>query len=361
MKRFLLRSIVFAVPFAALALIELLVLPIDFSTFRVWEALRTDSMRAVLPGYFYPHMQVTKMEEGDLGHHSANAVKRRVEWQTDGRGYRNSDEAETARVVIIGDSNTVGSGLTQGDTIPAALGRALGTPVYGLAPGSVNALLKNRWFLDTPPRIVIVASVEWDLMGLRRIKGELARPSAFQRLLIRADAAIKENPLIQALAVPLDRLFKMNLLLYTRAAIRRAFVSHGRAQAQGAPQMLFLLGEKANEDVSQADFDHCVETIVSYRNFFKDRGIRFIFLPIPNKENIYYNLLPARKKPVFVAQLIAALKAAGVETIDTQTAFDETYRERGPVLYQTDDSHWGPEGVKVAARLLAKAISGSGK
>lgn len=361
MVRFLLRSLIFAIPFAALALVELFVLPIDFSTFRAWEALRTDSMRAVLPGYFYPHMKVTKTEEGDLGHHSPNAVKKRVEWQTDGRGYRNSNEAEAAGVVIIGDSNTVGSGLTQRDTLPAALGRALGTPVYGLAPGSVNALLKEGWFLDTPPRIVIVASVEWDLTGLRRIKRELARPSAFQRLLIRADAAIKENALIDALAVPLDRLIKMNLLHYTRAAIRRAFVSGGSAPGGGEPQMLFLLGEKANADVPQATFDKCVETIVSYRNFFAGRGIRFIFLPIPNKENIYYGLLPSRKKPVFVAQLIETLRKQGVETIDTQAAFDTAYRERGPVLYQTDDSHWGPEGVKIAARLLGEAISSGGK
>ena len=361
MKRFLLRFLIFSVPFAALALIELFVLPIDFSTFRVWEALKTDSMRAVLPGYFYPRMKVAKTEEGDLGHHSPNAVKRMVEWQTDGRGYRNNDEAEAAAIVIVGDSNTVGSGLTQRDTVAASLGRALRTPVYGLAPASVNTLLKERWFLDTPPRIVIVASIEWDITGLRRIKHELARPSASQRLLIRAGAAIKENPLIQTMAQPLDRLFKMNLLHYTRAAIRRAFAARGRAPAHGEPQMLYVLGEKANADVPQTALDRSVETIVSYRDFFAGHGIRFIFLPIPNKENIYYDLLPTRKKPVFVAELIAALGKAGVETIDTQGAFDTACLERGPVLYQTDDSHWGPEGVKIAARLLAEAISSGGK
>ena len=369
MRRFILRALIFLIPFIALVFIEQALLPIDYFTFRVWEALKVDTLKGMLPGYFYPLKSVTKTEEGDLGHHTIFAVKKYVEWETDRFGYRNRESRGSAPpwdAVVVGDSNALGTGLTQQDTLAEVLSSLTGSKVYSFAPAIMNSFLKERRFLDRHPPIVILVSVEWDIPSLRSLKRELASPSSSERRLIDLRCAVKDNPLGQAVAEPLDRLLKANMLHYSRATLRRSIssipVHEPDTAVAGAPSIRFLLGESANKDVPPAQFERAVTVILSYKRLFDRWGTRFIFLPIPNKENILYDMLPSRKKPVFVRNLIAALSAAGVETIDTQQAFEEAYRSHGTTLYQMDDSHWNREGVRLAARLLAERIrSGQGR
>jgi hypothetical protein len=59
--------------------------------------------------------------------------------------------------------------------------------------------------------------------------------------------------------------------------------------------------------------------------------------------------------------LISELKSYGVETIDTQKAFEEAFQKNQILLYHTDDTHWNGNGVRLTADLLAKAIEGKHK
>ena len=360
MKRFVLRVLLFLVPFAALLAIEIALLPIDFFTFRAWEALKAESMSRYLPGYFYPDKSITKVEEGDLGHHSVNAVKRKVEWRTDQGGYRNSWQAGECGTLIIGDSNGVGTGLTQEDTPAQALARELGVKVYSFAPGSVNAYLKEQWFLDHPPSLVILLSIERQVVTLRPVKKELVSPSAFERQLIRARPLMSGSRMVQRIAIPVDRAFKAIMLHYMRAEIRRSlsFSTPPAGSGVGQKRILFLPPELFGHEVPEPLLRESVKVIAGYRDAFQRRGVRFVFLPIPDKENIYHDLVPLKKKPLFLTRLIPALRREGIETVDILNAFDETYRERGPVLYLPDDTHWGAEGVRIAARLIKQEIAG---
>ncbi|MBA4419206.1 MAG: hypothetical protein C0392_15060 [Syntrophus sp. (in: bacteria)] len=360
MKRFIRKFLLFLTPFAALIAIEILVLPIDFFTFRVWEALKIDSFKKTLPGYFYPSMKVSRIEEGDLAFHSPLAIKRHVEWETDRYGYRNRNSAAIPSIVIIGDSNTVGTGLTQKEALSEALGNTLNADVYSFAPAGPNAFLKESRFIENPPPIVVVAAIEREITLLPRIKRELAFPLSYEKAFIRFKCAIKETPLLQGMAVPLDRAIKGNMLHYVRAYTRRTIsivpAGHTWNPEKQGPFMRFVVGDGANNDIPKEQFDEALRVIVFYNKVFQEKGIRFIFLPIPNKENIYYELLPSKKKPVFLRQLIDALKSAGVETMDTQKAFEEAHKKGGELLFQTDDSHWSRRGVQIAASLLAEAI-----
>ncbi|HEY3276715.1 MAG TPA: hypothetical protein VGJ94_08850 [Syntrophorhabdaceae bacterium] len=360
MKRFVLRILLFLVPFAALLAIEIFLLPIDFFTFRVWEALKTDSMSKYLPGYFYPDMSVTKVEEGDLGHHSVNGVKRRVEWRTDRGGYRNSWPASECGTLIIGDSNGVGTGLTQEDTPARALARELGAKVYSFAPGSVNAYLKEQRFLDHPPSLVILLSIERQVVTLRPVKKELVSPSAFERQLIRARSLMSENRMVEKVAIPVDRAFKAIMLHYVRAEIRRnlSLSTPGGGKGEGQKRVLFLPPGLFGHEVPEALLKESVKVIAGYRDAFERRGVRFLFLPIPDKENIYHDLVPLKEKPLFLTRLVPALRKEGIETVDVLNAFEGTYRENGPELYLSDDTHWGAEGVRIAARLIKQEIAG---
>lgn len=98
-----------------------------------------------------------------------------------------------------------------------------------------------------------------------------------------------------------------------------------------------------------------MQVLEGYKEALEDQDIRFVFLPVPNKENIYHGLFPNQKKPQYLSRLIAALQEKGVEVIDTQTAFDKAFQE-GAQLYPCDDAHWNPEGVRITAELIAEAL-----
>ncbi len=364
MKRFILRLLLFLIPFIALTVMELFVLPIDFFTFRAWEALTVSTLDNWLPGYFYPRKTIVRTEEGDSGHHTSFAVERKnVVWQTDKFGYRNTKEMAKPQAVIIGDSNTAGSGLTQKDMISEALARHLGAPAYSYAPASLNTYLRERRFREHPPCAVVVAVIERNITVLRPVKEELAFPSALEKKYLDLRCAMKESPALQAVVVPIDRFLKANMLHSSRASLRRRVAAlaprEDSAPAKGGPvyEQGFVVREKAFEPVPREQMNAAVAVALSYHNLLKRLGITFVFVPIPNKENIYYDLFPGAKKPVFIRELTAELRRAGVEVIDLQTAYDETYRAKGQVVYQPDDSHWSALGVDIAARLLAETIN----
>ena len=60
-------------------------------------------------------------------------------------------------------------------------------------------------------------------------------------------------------------------------------------------------------------------------------------------------------------RLISELKRYGVETIDTQKAFEEAFEKNQILLYHTDDTHWNANGVRLTAELLVKAIEKKGE
>jgi len=371
MKRFFFKLTIFLLPFLALFFIELYLLPIDFFTFRLWEALKIHSLKWALPGYFYPKMDVTKVEEGDLAPYTKLSIKKHVHWFTDRYGYRKKDMplATKYRIVIIGDSNIAGSGLTQEDIISEVLEKKLNVSVYPISPGSINTFLKDIRFVDNPPDIVIIASIEREITGLRTPKRELVKPQWYEKLLQKIEFKIKTNSIIQATAMSIDRMLKWNLLHYSRAELRRLieriFSTRKGLCANGSIEnnksnlgsILFLQGKEANKEISENDFQRSVKTIQRYNEILKMRAIRFIFLPIPNKENIYYDLLFESKKPEFLKNLISTLIDMGIETIDTQKAFDEAYQKQGLLVFFPDDTHWNAHGVQIAADLLIKQIN----
>jgi hypothetical protein len=362
MKKFVLKSVLFLIPFLAAIGIELFVLPIDFFTFRVWEALVIRKYYNILPGQFYPNMEVTKMEEGDLAHHTKFASKRKAKWITDRYGYRkqNSNRVKN-EVVVIGDSNIAGSGLTQEDILSEVLERKLKGGVYPMSPGSLSTFLKEWRFKKDPPDIVIISSVERFIFYLPPVKDTSISKlrSQIREIGYRLRNQISANRLIQCVGVYLDRIYKANMLQYMRASLRRIGFPHSEAIPSNSVSskygpVLFFQGADLNKDVPKDQFDKAVQVIKTYDQLVRSKGIRFIFLPIPEKENIYHEGLHT-KKPVFLEQLISRLKNLGIETVDTQTAFDDAF-QKGVLLYHTDGTHWNENAVKIAADLIKDLI-----
>jgi alginate O-acetyltransferase complex protein AlgJ len=362
MKRFFLKSILFLSPFFIMIGIELFLLPIDFFTFRVWEALLIKEFRSILPGHFYPRMEITKLETGgDLAHHTPFAIPKKVKWMTDRYGYRKEDvKGIKPQVVIVGDSNIAGHGLTQKEMLSEVLEDRLKVPVYPYAPvGSINSYLKNLRFQKNPPKVVIVSLIERDILKMPFPKRSQRRQDFLPFYEWRDKT--KQTRWVQKVGVLLDRFFKMNMLNYARARIRSMAVMDFHYYPSKFGPMFFVQGEAANKEVSNEDFHRAVKTIEAYDQVLKGKGIRFIFLPIPNKENIYHDCLPNRRRPIFLEKLIQELKSRNIETVDTQKAFEGEYRRNGILLYFLDDSHWNGKGVQLAAEFTVKLIEGKGQ
>lgn len=358
----------------SLYFIEIFILPINFFTFRVWEAL---DVRTFLPGDFYPNMKISMIEVGSLGQHTRFAVKRKVEWETDRYGYRKRDIGISRYpIVIIGDSSIVGPGLTQKDILSEVLERRLKMSVYPFTSTTtvqfkVNKFLHEKRFVDYPPDIVILASGEGGIAKLAPLELTDDKKEKYSSIKQRFNSFLYSH---QYFAILLDRIDKNNMAFYFMSRIRQFFayplpvavkqeaLPLCTVQSMKNKQMLFnrVTVEKIadNKDILPEDIEGIMEAVNSYKQVFDKRGIRFIFLPIPDKENIYYDYLPIDnvKKPAFLAKLIPRLQSRGVEVIDTDKAFYEAYRQNNSLLYQTDDIHWNELGVQITADLIEKEL-----
>lgn len=351
MRRFISKLTLFLLPFSLAIFVELFVLPIDLFTFRAWESLVVRKYRNILPGPFYPNMKITKIEEGDLAHHTEFAVEKEVQWVTDRHGFRKQNtNLVSHKIVIIGESNIAGSNLTQKEILSEVLEDQLKVSVYPYAPVGINSFLKERRFKEHPPTIVIFAKVERELFELPALKQMKDR-----KWTSRLKEEINQNRWVQTIFTCLDRISKWNMLHYLRASMRRSVTKAQENQSGGVPsqygRIFFLQGAGANRDVPKEKLEKAIGVIKSYHDIITNRGIRFIFLPIPEKENIFHESL-LTKRPVFLEQLISGLKRQGIETVDTLKTFEEAYQKKQMLLYHTDDTHWNANGVKVAAELV---------
>lgn len=345
-KRLLVKLTLLALPFIVWPLIEATVLPINFFTFRIWETISVNKMR-IMSGPFYPNQHLVMHEEGELAPHTPFATKRRVEWYTDEFGYRNRDTK--CDVLLLGDSNITGVKLTQEETMAEVLERQLQKEVYAFAPATMNRFLATDRFQENPPEMVIVSSIERRIPFLPAVgaNGIESKVRNFTGNIINSSGLLTWS------AVTIDRITKLGLYHRTLAAMERKF---GRKEYIAHNNEFFIEGEIANRDFSEEEIQQIADVLEGYKHTLHERGIRFLFFPIPNKENIYYQLLPSQKKPDFLPRLIAELRKRDVDVVDIQNTFAHLYQDKKIPLFPVDDAHWNEIAVQVAAGKLARHI-----
>lgn len=353
MKKYGLKYFFFLLPFLAALSVELFILPMDYFSFRVWETLVAQHSYGLLKGPFYPNMTILKTEEGgDLKPSPACAIKKKdVLWQTDAYGYRKkAAPPQCYPVIIVGDSNTAGGGLSQTEMFSEVLEKRLGKGVYPLAPESLKDIFDHGLLKQTKPDVVILAIIE---RGILTGNFKIPRHAEFQELSFadRTIWSIRLNPAAQAAAILADRAFKANMLHYVKARINVKQSLNKQGVSKQSCPILFLQGAVANRNIPDQVRLQAAQNIKKWNDFFTARGIRFIFLPIPNKENIYYREVNT-PRPVFLEKLIRELQNMGVEVIDTQKAFAQITKQTDMHLYHRDDTHWNAEGAALAASLV---------
>jgi alginate O-acetyltransferase complex protein AlgJ len=284
-------------------------------------------------------------EEGELAPRTAFAQKRQVEWYTDSYGYRNRDTKND--VLLIGDSNVTGAKLSQDETLAEVLERLLGRDVYSFAPATINRFLATDRFQENPPELVIVSSIERRIPELPAV-GDNGLGSRVRNL---TGNLISSSSFLTSLTVTADRISKLALYRRTLAELDRAA---GRREYISYHNEFFMEGEHANRAYPPEELDRIADVLEGYQQALQERGIRFVFLPIPNKETVYYQLLPGQPEATFLPQLLNRLNERGIEYVDVQPVFQELYQQKQVQLYPVDDAHWNEVAVQVAAQLLTQ-------
>ena len=154
--RVCLRGLLIISPFLILTLIELFVLPIDYFTFRIWEAALSGDYR--YPAMYYPNLHIKKEKEYGDAYRSGIVQTKSVEWFTDSYGWRNRPEVEKRErydAVVIGDSNIVGSFLDQKNTLAEVLSERAHKTVYTYASESTALSL----FFSDPRPVLMTPSM----------------------------------------------------------------------------------------------------------------------------------------------------------------------------------------------------------
>lgn len=350
----LLKLSLFVLPFVLFLLLDAFLLPPTLFTFRAWEALKVKAFYPTLTGPFYPNQFLDVTEQGELAPYTPYAVPKRNVWITDAYGYRNLPTQGRADVLLLGDSFSAGVKLDQRELLSVVLGNRIGQPVYNMAPAPggftlmENFLATNR-FRKSPPKLVILQRNEGFLHLMQPIN---PADIAYIHMVHQRAARLPRGRAMDALAIGIDRFQKRNWYHWVSSKIDRVIqprelILHGNE--------VFMFGDTANRPKPEAEIDWLTRVVVSYRDTLRKLGIAFVFVPTPNKENIHYQLLPSRQKPVLLTWLTERLRAAGVPVVDLQTPFDSAHAA-GLRLYPRDDNHWSPQAVQIAAGKVQEVI-----
>ena len=335
----------------------------SFYAYREWEFMTTTEG----PGPFKPSTVFQARIYGDLANMLHLREFRRYHQQTfstDSAGFRNLESAPGTYfpVVVVGDSDMAGSSLSDEETFSRVLENKMNLPIYNYAPASILAFLADERFQKNPPQVVIWEAVERTInAGNFNSYGALPRNAHF----VRGQATSKKTPapsprLTNFWAQDLYHEIVWRLCGHHESAIGHIDLNSGMLFYQPGVQVL-------QQGANRRGLAEVVAGVDRIRQILADRDIAMIFLPLPDKENIYQELLPEpvrpSEQPAFLEQLLVTLRDQGINTIDLYVpfrtaapAFLQSRRDHDS-LYFLDDTHWNSQGVALAVEETSRHIN----
>ncbi len=119
--------------------------------------------------------------------------------------------------------------------------------------------------------------------------------------------------------------------------------------------MYFLNGR--NQDSHLDKINTVIKNIETYKHFCDSLEISFLFLPLPNKETVYYNEVPLSEQPGFLFKLDTELKKRNISTINSLKVFNLFRQKSNSLVYHLDDTHWNFNGINIIADEIVKEIN----
>lgn len=312
-----------------------------------------------LPNYKKNQVEAMLQPFGDLkriAHPSTEfeIEPRQVRFKTDGFGFRNEQDYHGQRFVLVGDSFTLGSGNTQEENLTGQLKRDYKVDTYNLAfPTDIKGYIQNieKFRDEYGSNFKVLLFVyegndftekeNWlDKNGYHRLKWTTRRwlkaykrffwDTALYRFTYFAYGAIK-NKNEKETRVEVLQLGKR------KVAISRGYTEVARRKNYQAPAYFY-------------------EGLKDVQPF-----IAHIFF-IPAKYRVIKDLLPA--KETLPNRQWATVRELGERLGIPATNLTEplrqatlgSFKKDESLPFWTDDTHWNPRGIAIAAREVCKAV-----
>lgn len=286
-------------------------------------------------------------ESGDL---SRNFVFRYQDrWptyvSTDSEGFRSTPcfVGDGYQIVVHGDSNSLGSGLADSDTIAWRMAEVLDRPVFNGSrnPFSLARILGN-------PRIAKASIV------VEIVTAHLIEPGIFKAGFgdIRAGSYVSLDARPRLTRVPFKRYFVPGMI-----SRHFSFASDiWRPRSWFTEEMPTLVQEIYQGDLTVSwapdRTGEVVDSIVRYARAVEASGHAYVFVPLP------VSRYPHNTVPIHAyAELVARLREQGVHALDLHDAF---WEGRHRSLYRRTDTHISPIGADLAARRISAFLGESG-
>ena len=110
--------------------------------------------------------------------------------------------------------------------------------------------------------------------------------------------------------------------------------------------------------MGESELAAAARNVALMREYCDGRGLRFLFVPVPNKNSLYDAAMPScgvKAETHDAQRLLALLAAEGVPCADLFTAF----RAQPETLYFAHDSHWTSRGAALAADEINRCLGRS--
>ncbi|MGV8813805.1 MAG: hypothetical protein ACOH2D_06805 [Gelidibacter sp.] len=332
MKKFISKYIIFILPLIGLLSGDIF-LSVDAFSYRPWEALLFQSNKNM---FFYPNQILDIQSVGDLCYRTQFAIKKDELWITDELGYRNNIFIKEADILLIGDSFVVGSSIPQDSTMTNSLKEKLDKHVYNIAPAEFVDFIEllNQGIIKKP-KIVIYALVE------------RSNPKTIN---ISTEERFAEN--VSTFTVFKDKVERLYSLEYLKA---RVSGKQGKGiKGEMDSRMFFLNGKKQKYHYDK--ISDIAKTIQSYKEYCDSIGVDFIFLPLPNKETVYFDEIALEAQPDYLIKLDSVLIENKIGTVNTLGLFNNFRKSNSDIIYHLDDTHWNGRGIELVAEKLTEYI-----
>ncbi|MFN8636408.1 MAG: hypothetical protein U0893_21380 [Chloroflexota bacterium] len=354
-------------------------LPIDTFTYRAWEAMIGDAV----PGAPFngDHAYFTERTYGDLaalGNLPERREYRSERFTTDRLGYRNPPdlvEAAPIDAILLGTSFSVGAGMNDDETLAAQLHQKSGRVVYNAAsPEYLQATALARTAalageLRLRGRTVIYEYLERhdpppirSLEEQQALAAELSSPCAPGAASGAVQARCEVGRLIGP--TPLSPLRILGERTYRQLEDDRLLPNRYAAQVTpltlvNGHTMLFLPLDLQSTGRLRRESD-VADYFVWLRSELARLDLDLLVALVPDKSTVYGPLLneplpDSEQAAAFLARLDGELAARGVRSLDLTPPLRLAARDglpRDEYVYWSDDTHWSPRGIGVAAEAI---------
>ena len=311
-----------------------------------------------------PHHQHAEYREGNIGEMLCLPPSRQgYNARYDHNGFRNDVDLERAEIAVIGDSYieapmVPGTALMTSVLAELQQRRIANLGVVGYAPQQELAVLK-RYAFELRPHVVVWVVVESNIPGAADYEEMTYNVLNDSRSIhVRWVRSFTRNALVALLRLP--RGCTPNAYFERRYGILR--------QADGQPSRIYFPGEYgplSNRDQEALEKTRAV-LAEAYR-LCRERGIRLIVLFSPREYRVYHDLPNLVEVSEEVKHYVVNDAADRLERMVADIAPDIAYLDltplfkaeaiKGTPIFLPDDTHWSPEGHRIAAHAIHKILS----